>query len=411
MGASSASIPPLRANRQLMILLSTQSIGLVARAIYFVGLPLFVLERTGSAFSMSISLFLGFAPFTLAGPFAGSIVDRFSRRDLLVITNLLYGITLFILPFAHAVWLIYVIAFTASIFGVILANSMSALLPELVDVTSLAKANSLYTFLRSASFLLSTAAAFFLIKAMGKADIFFLCSALLVAGGISCLALRRDLPRAAAAGGLRAGAASEVAGLKEALRIIRTDRHIRGLTLMHLMFMPIFGAFEVFLPLFCGDKLGQVDYYTLVSSAVGAGLALGSLLTYRLLGRVRPLNLVFASFLGYAAGMLLLTGTPVLVLAILVCFLLGIVDGFGFTTYEYLRQRIVPSAYRGRVFAVMDAVVLLPMPLGYLVVGWFADRTSITSLGIWLSVIGFFLALLCFPLTRGLPELEEALGG
>src|SRR4030042_3240068 len=112
---------PFRANRQLVILLATQSIGMIARGIFFVGLPLFVLERTGSAFSMSISLFLGFAPFTIAGPFAGSIVDRFSRRNLLVTGNLLYGVFLVILPFAHAAWLLYVIAFTASLCGVVIA--------------------------------------------------------------------------------------------------------------------------------------------------------------------------------------------------------------------------------------------------------------------------------------------------
>ncbi|MBN2026407.1 MAG: MFS transporter [Actinobacteria bacterium] len=411
MGAASATRPPLRANRQLITLFSVHSIGLVARAIYFVALPLFVLERTGSAFSMSISLFLGFTPYTLAGPFAGSIVDRFSRRDLLVITNFLYGMTVFVLPFTHAAWLIYIVAFTASVFGVIIANSMSALLPEMVDLLNLAKANSIYSFLRSAMFLLSTSTAFFLIKAMGKSNILFVCSALLVVCSFAFLLLRRDLPRAASTKGLRAGAAYELAGLKETFKIMRGDRHIRSLTLMHLMFMPIFGALEVYLPLFCDAKLGQVDYYTLVSAATGAGLALGSLMTYRLLGRIKPLNLVFASFAGYAAGVLLLTGSTVLVLAILVCFLLGIIDAFGFTTYEYLRQRVVPSAYRGRVFAVMDAVVLLPIPLGYLVVGYLAERISITSLGVWLSVVGFFLALLCFPLTRGLPELEEALGG
>jgi MFS transporter, DHA3 family, macrolide efflux protein len=402
---------PLRANRQLVILLASQSVGMIARGIYFVALPLFVLERTGSAFSMSISLLLSFAPFTLAGPFAGSIVDRFSRRDLLIATNLLYGLALFVLPFAHAAWLIYAIAFTASLFGVVLAHSISALIPELVDIIQLAKTNSAYTFLRSVNFLVSTFAAFFLIKALGKQDIFFLCSALLVICSSSCLALKRDLPRAALSQGLRAGAASEMAGLKEALRIIRSDRYIWGLTIMHVMFMPIFGAFEVFLPIFCGDRLGQVEYYTLVSSALGAGLALGSLVTYRLLDRFKPLNLVFASFLGYALGMLLLTGNTMLVLAILVCFLLGIADAFGFTTYEYLRQRVVPSAYRGRVFSVMDALVLLPMPLGYLAVGYFAERTSIVAIGIWLSAIGLCLALLCFPLTRSLPELKEQLGG
>jgi len=407
MSEKAAHKAPLRANRQLMLLYSTQSVGMVARGIYFVSLPLFVLERTGSALSMSISLFLGFAPFTIAGPFAGSIVDRFSRRDLLVITNLLYGTTLFVLPFLHAPYLIYIVAFTASLFGVIVVNSISALLPELVEITQLAKANSLYTFMRSTTYLLSMFTTYFLIGALGKANIFFLCSALLVVCGAGCLALKRD--RAGRTGGVagKEGAQRETGGFRETLRIIRSDPHVRGLTLMHLMFMPIFGAFEVFLPIFCEDRLGQVNYYTLVSAGLGAGLALGSLLTYRLLGYYRPLNLVFFSFLGYSAGVFVLTRSSLLVLAMLICFIMGIVDAFGFTTYEYLRQRVVPSAYRGRVFAVMDAVVLLPLPLGYLFVGYFAERASIVTIGVWLSIVGLCLALLSFPLTRGLPELAE----
>ena len=42
-----------------------------------------------------------------------------------------------------------------------------------------------------------------------------------------------------------------VGGLREALRIIRVERDIWCLILMLLMFMPIFGAFEIFLALFC----------------------------------------------------------------------------------------------------------------------------------------------------------------
>ncbi len=79
---------------------------MVARGIYSVWLPLLVLERTGSAFSASISLFLSFAPFTAAGPLAGYAVDRFSRRDLILTANLLYAATILILPFTHTAWLI-----------------------------------------------------------------------------------------------------------------------------------------------------------------------------------------------------------------------------------------------------------------------------------------------------------------
>ncbi len=122
--------------------------------------------------------------------------------------------------------------------------------------------------------------------------------------------------------------------------------------------------------------MGQADYYTLASAAVGAGLTLGSLFTYRLLNRIKPLSLVFISFPGYSVGVPLLSESTVLVLATLVCFLMGAAGAFGFTTYEYLWQRLVPSALRGRVFTIMDAMMLLPLPLGYLAIGYAAERSA-----------------------------------
>ncbi len=384
---------PLRANRRFLALMLTQSLGMAARGVYSVALPLFVLERTRSAFSMSISLFLYFTPFVVAGPFVGSLVDRFSRRDLILLTNLLYGALLFLLPLTHVPFLIYLIAFTASLNGVVLANAIVALLPDMVETTQLAKANSIYTFMRSAAYLVSTGSAYFLIQALGKTKVFLLPSMLLIACGTACLAISRDRPQRSH----QRRPDVSMPFLKDviqALRIIRNDRHVRGLTLMHLLFMPIFGAFEVLLPLFSERRLGQANYYTLLSAALGAGLALGSLFTYRLLKMIRPLNLVLASFLGYSAGVFLLSRTGTLWISLFVCLLMGIVDAFGFTTYEYLRQRMVPSSYRGRVFAIMDALVLLPLPLGYLGMGYFGERTGIISLATWLSVIGLLLALL-----------------
>lgn len=408
MSEVNVAAPPLRANRQLAVLLLSQSVGMVARNIYFVALPLFVLERTGSALSTSVSFLMGFAPYTLAGPLAGHIVDRYSRRDLLIVTDLLYGLTLLALPFTHAPYLIYIIAFTASTFGVVVGTSTVALLPGLVDIAQLAKANSFYTFLRSFTFLVSALGTYLLVEALGKADVFFLCSVLLFSSGAACLALKRDVPAGVSAAEDGGGGPGRGGGFREALGIIWADRHIRGLTLMHLMFMPIFGAFEVFLVIFCAGSLGRANYYTLVSAALGLGLAVGSLTTYRLLRRYKPLNLVFVSFLGYSVGVFLLTRSAVLALAMLACLAMGVIDGFGFTSYEFIRQRAVPSAYRGRVFAAMDALVLLPMPLGYLAVGYFATRASVAAIGVWLSVIGLVLALLSYPLTRGLPGLGAA---
>ncbi|WP_458012173.1 MFS transporter [Candidatus Solincola sp.] len=406
MPEAGAAAVPLRSNRRLIALFFSQFLGMAARGIYFVGLPLFVLERTGSPFSMSVSLFLSFAPFTLAAPFVGPVVDRFSRRDLLVGANLLYGLFLLILPFLHAPLPIFAVAFTASVCGVVVANSIVALLPELVDLAQLARANSMYMFLRSATFLLSTGSAYFLVKALGKARLFFVCFAFQAACSAAGLLIEKDAGLRRPEGRER-GHPPAIQGIARAMGIIRGDRHVRGLTVMHLLFMPVFGAFEVLLPLFSDRRLGEVNYYTLLSAAVGAGLALGSLLTYRLLERVRPLSLVLASFCGYAAGVFLLSRSASLWASLLICLGMGVVDALGFTTYEFLRQRLVPSEFRGRVFAIMDALVLLPLPLGYLGMGYLAGRVEVVSAALWLSLAGMGLALLSFPFTRGLPSLEK----
>ncbi len=399
---------PLRANRPLLALLFSQFLGMAARGVYFVTLPLFVLERTGSAFSMSISLFLNFAPYTLAAPFVGPVVDRFSRRDLLVAANLLYGLLLLALPFLRSPLLIYGVAFSASVCGVLVANGIVALLPGLVDVTQLARANSLYMFMRSATFLLSTGSAYFLVRATGKARPFLLCFALQTACSAAGLLIERDsVRRRPGERGRRP--ATALRGMARAAGIIRADRQVRGLTLMHILFMPVFGAFEVLLPLHCERRLGEVSYYTLLSAAVGAGLALGSLLTYRSLQRVAPLRLVLSSFYGYAAGVLLISRSTSLWSSLLICLGMGMVDALGFTTYEFLRQRLIPSEFRGRVFAIMDALVLLPLPLGYLGMGYLAGRVEVASAAAWLSLVGLSLAFVSAPLARG-SDFDEGRG-
>lgn len=394
---------PLRKNRQFLLLVFSQTLGMYARGIYFILLPLYVLGITDSTLSMGISLLLAFAPYTLAGPLVGYVVDRFSRRDMLVITNLLYGGALFFLPFVSSAFPIYVVAFAASVFGVFIVNCISALLPNLVPGENLAKANSLYTAMRSATFLLSAATAYFLINAMGKQNLFLVCGALILISGLACLLLGRDTPRET---GDTAGEGARHGGgvVVEAFRIMWSDRYLRGLMLMHFLFMPVFGAFEVYLPAFSDAALGQANYYALLSGAMGGGLTLGSLLAYRALARLKPLKLVFLSFFFFSTGALVLTRSAALAASMATCFFIGLSDGLGFTTYEYLRQHRVPADFRGRVFALMDALILLPMPVGYLCVGYFAERAGIITVGLWIGVLGICVSLVSFALA-GRPRM------
>lgn len=76
----------------------------------------------------------------------------------------------------------------------VLASSIASLLPGMAELGQLAQATSICTFLHSASYPASTISSFFVIKALGRANIPFLCSALMLASAASCLALKGGPP-------------------------------------------------------------------------------------------------------------------------------------------------------------------------------------------------------------------------
>jgi len=60
--------------------------------------------ETGSALYLSIAFFLGFAPTVILGPFAGVLVDRWNRKALIGIVDLLQALATVALIFLF--WLV-----------------------------------------------------------------------------------------------------------------------------------------------------------------------------------------------------------------------------------------------------------------------------------------------------------------
>ncbi|MHA1563323.1 MAG: MFS transporter, partial [Promethearchaeota archaeon] len=77
--------------------------------------------ETESAFFLSLSMFLAFIPAIIIGPFAGVLVDKWDKKNLIVITDLLQAITTamlilsFYLGFGN-IWLIIGLNFLRAIF-------------------------------------------------------------------------------------------------------------------------------------------------------------------------------------------------------------------------------------------------------------------------------------------------------
>lgn len=102
-------------------------------------------ETGGSALSVGLMLMASAAPSLLVGLLAGVIVDRYDRKRIMVVADVLRAILVCLIPFLvpfGAVWL-YVIVLLISTIGQFFDPAWESVLPEAAPDEELAAANSL----------------------------------------------------------------------------------------------------------------------------------------------------------------------------------------------------------------------------------------------------------------------------
>ena len=117
-----------------------------------IALPIYVYKLTGSPAATSAVVAVSVAAALIAGVFAGVYVDRWDRRRVLIVANLLQVgavLPLLFVDTADRVWIVLTVAFVESALAQFVAPAEHALLPSLVGDADLAAANSLNTLNRN----------------------------------------------------------------------------------------------------------------------------------------------------------------------------------------------------------------------------------------------------------------------
>src|SRR3712207_6800501 len=109
-------------------------------------LPFHVYTLTGSALAASSMLIAYTLPGLLFGSVAGVFVDRWNRKRIMVIADLLRAVLLLLLLAFRSrdwLWVVYVVAFVESAVGQFFGPARGALIPRLAGESHLVAANSL----------------------------------------------------------------------------------------------------------------------------------------------------------------------------------------------------------------------------------------------------------------------------
>ncbi|MGW2150907.1 MFS transporter [Nonomuraea bangladeshensis] len=261
-------------NRDYRRLLTAGLISQTGDWVIGAGLAYHVYVLTGSTLSSATMLLAGRLPDVLLGSLAGVLADRWDRRRLLVITDVLLGLGLLPLLAVREpgqVWIVYAVALWTGVISTVLFPAQKALVPQIVAASQLVRANALQGQSGQAARLLGALAGGVAVGAGGLAAVVwigvagFLISALLLAR------LRTPARRATAATTM---GGQWVAGL----RLARSDPGVRLLVTYMVITGLGEGIFATLAAPFVADVLGgEGDAYGLFLSAQAVGGIAGGL--------------------------------------------------------------------------------------------------------------------------------------
>jgi MFS family permease len=144
------SVKEILFDRGLIRLLRIRWTGQLTDGIFQSALASFVLfspERQADAMSAALAFALVLVPYSIVGPFVGTVLDRFSRQRALLFANLTRAITLAIIAFLifHGHTGIELTVFVLIAFGVnrLILAGLSAGLPLVISRHHLISANAL----------------------------------------------------------------------------------------------------------------------------------------------------------------------------------------------------------------------------------------------------------------------------
>jgi MFS family permease len=328
-------------------------------------------------------------PSLLLSPFAGVIVDRTSRRTILLVTQTIQMILAFILAaltFSGNIQVVHIVilAFLQGVTNAIDAPSRQTIIVDLVGRDDLSSGIALNSIMFNMSRIVGPAIAGIVLAEVGAAWCFFFngVSFLAVLAMLFIMQVKTQI--------LIVGQLSPIQRLKEGLLFSR-----RHSTILPLLLLAITGSFftnnigTLFAAYADVVLKSPTEGFAVISTAVGigavvAGVSLTTLCRYVGRGRLITMMVIFNA----VVGLLLSRATTVPAAA-----LFSALFGFGlilqFVTTNTLIQTEVPDEFRGRVMSLYTLGFFGLAPFGALALGALAN------------VIGNPVAIALFALVGG----------
>lgn len=358
-----------------------------------------ILNLTGSGRDIGLLLVARFLPSFIFGSLSGVVADRFSRRSIMIVSDLLRALVVLGFLFvrrADQLWIIYTLTVLQLGLSTFFEPAKTAVIPSIVSDRELVAANAISSVTWS---VMLTLGAFVggMVTGWFGSDVAFILDALtylLSAALIASVRFPKRTPRAKSKRSI-----SRVLGITETLEGVRYVKQ-RPRVLALLLVKPAWGLGGGILTLLAvfGEKIFPVGNSAatgigVLFAARGIGTAVGPIVARRISGegKKRMQNSIGIAFLIGGVFYVAFGAATSFVVALIV---LGLAHTGGSILWVFstvLLQRGVEDNFRGRVFAAELALLTLTMALSNYATGELLDRFGLSPRVGAIGIGAFFL--------------------
>lgn len=374
--------------KKYFTMLAGQSISLITSGILQMSIIFYLTAKTNSAMVLSIATLMGFLPQAVIGPFAGTFVDRHSRKGVMIGADLMIAATGGFLAVVSIfmelpIWLIMLVLFVRSIGNAFHSPASSAVTPLMVPQDQLTKCAGYNQTMQAAVSLISPAAAAFLYSVWSLSTIILLdiIGAVLACSVVAVL----SIPNPPICPGESQN--SFFRDMKEGYFELKKNKGLFALLWIGTAYMFFFMPISALYPLMSmGYFRGTPTHASIAEIAFAGGMLAGGILLSVWGGFKNRIFSIGLSVLvmGVSIAISGLLPTNAFFIFVICCTVMGLTSPF-YGVQNALFQEQLPPEYLGRVFSLLGSVMSFAMPLGLLCSGIFAELIGVEK---WFLLCG-----------------------
>ncbi|GAA0087017.1 MFS transporter [Clostridium sp. CTA-7] len=363
-------------------------ISIFGTSIYTFAMSLYVLKITGSSLSFSTTLILSILPVIILNPIAGVIADKYDRKKLVVIADLLNGLFLFSIYLISilkglSIGVIYLSTFVITSINIIFDISIGASIPNIVSREKIVNINSGSRIIDSTSSILGPIIGGIIFSAFNiKSFILFNSISFIFSAFLEVFIDFKYSKNQEKDIFIDKNKINYIKDIKEGFKYLITQKYIINMLIIFIIFN-FFISFSVTIPMpIILNNILELSSkgFGIIQGSIPVGMIVGAFVVKNVISRYK-INSIF-SIVGILMSInIILLSIPLLfedninntniyiIYYSIVMIFMGVCISLVDIPFSYNMQTKIDEEYRARSMSITISIVKIVVPFSYLISG------------------------------------------